>query len=366
MPLSCEPPRGAELQAEGSRAAGIAASRILKERRGKLAQSVTGLYFAIRPQLELQRPGARQKCTEDTCFHIDHLCEALTFARESLFTDYAVWVAALLKPLRIPGEALAFHLELLRDALAVELDGAGGELAARYLEAALARIRVPEPEAQGFLEGSEALDILARDYLEALLQGKRDVASRLVTAAADEGIPVKSLYLEVFQRVQHEVGRLWQCNLIGVAQEHYCTACTQLIMSQFYSRVFSTPRNGGRLVATCVGGDLHELGLRMVADFFEMEGWDTFFLGANVPIAGTLQQLAERDPHVLAISATLSFHVEAVADLIAAVRATGRPIHILVGGAPFNAQPGLWQEVGADACGGDAMEAIALAGGWRS
>ena len=42
----------------------------------------------------------------------------------------------------------------------------------------------------------------------------------------------------------------------------------------------------------------------MVADFFEMAVWDTFFLGADTPISGTLQQVAERAPHVLAISAT--------------------------------------------------------------
>ena len=63
-----------------------------------------------------------------------------------------------------------------------------------------------------------------------------------------------------------EVGRLWQMNRLSVAQEHYVTAATQLIMSQLYPLVFRTARRDRRIVAACVGGELHELGVRMVAD----------------------------------------------------------------------------------------------------
>ena len=74
------------------------------------------------------------------------------------------------------------------------------------------------------------------------------------------------------------------------------------------------------MVVTCVSGEQHQIGARMLADFLEMAGWDTFFLGADTPISGTLQQVAERAPHVLALSVTMPFHVQAVADLIARIR----------------------------------------------
>jgi methanogenic corrinoid protein MtbC1 len=102
----------------------------------------------------------------------------------------------------------------------------------------------------------------------------------------------------------------------------------------------------------------------MVSDFFEMEGWDTFYLGANTPISGTLQQVAALTPHVLAISATMSFHIHAVADLIAATRSAGNPPRILMGGAPFNSVAGLWEQVGADGFARDAAEAITVAESW--
>lgn len=204
---------------------------------------------------------------------------------------------------------------------------------------------------------------LAQDYLDALRRGERHQAGRLVMDAVAAGTPVKDVYLGVFQPVQYEVGRLWQTNEISVAQEHYCTAATQLIMSQLYPHIFALDRKGRTMVATCVAGDLHELGVRMVADFFEMDGWDTYYLGANTPHEGVIDTLIERRAELLAVSATLVTHVPAVRGLITAVRASsvGPTVSIFVGGHPFNKNHDLWKTVGADATAPDAQQAVDLA-----
>jgi methanogenic corrinoid protein MtbC1 len=190
----------------------------------------------------------------------------------------------------------------------------------------------------------------------------------MILDVVDGGASVREVYLHVFQPVQREIGRLWQTNQISVAQEHYCTAATQLIMSQLYPRIFGAERTGHRLVATCVGGELHEIGVRMVADFFEMEGWDTYYLGANTPTESVLSTLEERQPDVLGVSATITMHIGDVADLIGKVRdsAAGEEVRILVGGYPFNTAPELWRRVGADGFASNAQEATAVAGQWMS
>ena len=58
----------------------------------------------------------------------------------------------------------------------------------------------------------------------------------------------------MFQLSLREVGRLWQMNQISVAQEHYCTAATQLIMSQLYPYIFSGERRNRTLIAAYAGG----------------------------------------------------------------------------------------------------------------
>jgi methanogenic corrinoid protein MtbC1 len=107
----------------------------------------------------------------------------------------------------------------------------------------------------------------------------------------------------------------------------------------------------------------------MVADFFEMAGWDTYYLGANTPTESILQTLKARKVDVLGISATMTFHVGVVVDLIERVRAlelegesvTGQGIKILVGGYPFNIAPDLWRQVGADGFAYNAQQAVDVA-----
>ncbi len=193
------------------------------------------------------------------------------------------------------------------------------------LPTSLEKLEQTSPTLPTYLESDAPLTDLAQDYLRLLLQGERRLASSLILDAVEAGARVKDIYVHVFQRTQREIGRLWQMNRLTVAQEHYCTAATQLIMSQLYPQVFAAERIGHRAVVACVGGELHELGARMVADFFEMEGWDAYYLGANTPADSVLRTLEEREAEVLAISATMTFHVSAVADLVAQVRAWRRP-----------------------------------------
>jgi methanogenic corrinoid protein MtbC1 len=132
-------------------------------------------------------------------------------------------------------------------------------------------------------------------------------------------------------------------------------------MAQLYPRIFRTERVGRTMVATSVAGELHELGIRMVADFFEMDGWDTYYLGANTPAASVVQAAAERKAEVLGISATMTFHLHAVEELITLARKTaGWNTKIMVGGYPFHLEPDLWRQLGADLYAADAQQAIYL------
>jgi MerR family transcriptional regulator, light-induced transcriptional regulator len=100
--------------------------------------------------------------------------------------------------------------------------------------------------------------------------------------------------------------------------------------------------------------------VRMVADFFEMEGWDTYYLGTNISTDVIIDALLIRNANLLTLSITLSNHIPALTETIRAIRADARVQHlpILVGGHPFNLQANLWQEVGADGHGRDAQEAL--------
>jgi MerR family transcriptional regulator, light-induced transcriptional regulator len=170
---------------------------------------------------------------------------------------------------------------------------------------------------------------------------------------------MEDVYLHVFEPVLRETGRRWQVNRISVAEEHYITAATQLAMSQLSPHIFRTPRIGRTVLATCVGGELHEVGLHMVADLFELAGWDSHYLGADAPSQAVAEFASVRGVDLVAVSATLPSHRDEVTRMVAVLRAaTDAPI--LVGGRLFQLRPGLWRTIGADATASSAAEAVAV------
>ncbi len=202
----------------------------------------------------------------------------------------------------------------------------------------------------------------ARDeYRDAVLAGDRRRAFGVVDAARAAGLGLRTLYLQVFQPTLEEVGRLWEENRITVADEHLATAITQAAMSRLYDELFAASRPATRLlVAACADSERHEVGLRMLCDLLELEGWDTIFLGASVPVADLVALIRQRRPHVVALSASLEPHLPRLAETIRAIReGVATPPLIAVGGRPFVDDPTLAQRVGADVTARDAAEAVA-------
>jgi methanogenic corrinoid protein MtbC1 len=197
-------------------------------------------------------------------------------------------------------------------------------------------------------------------YLQALLQGDRRAAMAVVDDAVQRDMGVRALYLEVFQPAMREIGRLWQENRITVADEHLATAITQAAMARLYDQLFAgAAAHGPLLLAACADQERHELGLRMICDVLEMEGWDTIFLGASVPVEDLVRMVLDRKPEVVALSASIAPHVARVREAVRAIRLAvphDGPM-IVVGGRAFGDDPGLAARLGADLTARDALEA---------
>ncbi|HYH80675.1 MAG TPA: B12-binding domain-containing protein [Longimicrobium sp.] len=203
-------------------------------------------------------------------------------------------------------------------------------------------------------------DDAANRFLDAIVAGNRRRAFEVADGALAGGMDIRALYLDVFQPALRDVGRLWQQNRITVADEHLATAITQAAMARLYERLFaSATGTGPLLVAACADSERHEVGLRMVCDILELEGWDTVFLGAAVPTADLVRMVCQRRPRVVALSAAIGPNVARVEAAIRAIRegcGDAQPL-IAVGGRAFAADPELATRLGADLTASDAAEA---------
>jgi MerR family transcriptional regulator, light-induced transcriptional regulator len=324
----------------------------LTARAPELAARIAEAQLAARPEFAA-RFGAigRKRCIEDAEYHLRYLAEALRHAAPALFVAYVRWAREMLAARRIPWEDLRQNLELLRDEI-------GDDEASAIINAALAE---PEAASSSFLDATPQA-ALARAYLAALLHADRRTAVDTIDAAVRAGLSIRELYLDVIQPVQREIGRLWQRNEISVAEEHYCTASTQALMARFYPQILGTPRVGRKIVVAGVGNELHEIGIRMVADFFELAGWDGLYIGANTPAKALADLVCRESPDAVALGVTMTYHLAAARDMIAALRDDPRchDARIVVGGYVFQHDAQLWQSLGADGFAADADQAVAI------
>jgi MerR family transcriptional regulator, light-induced transcriptional regulator len=323
----------------------------------RLAAQIDALHLARDPGLSSRySESVRAELATDVVYELRVLSDAMDAEAPIVFDDYIRWLSSV-RAARCAG-AVELHEQLVcvEDVLRTTFP-VSATLLSEYLSSARGAV------GQEYVEpgGVSKLGPAATRYLDLLLAGKRAHAVAFINDTIDQGTSVQDVYLGIIEPVQHEVGKLWQLDRWSIAQEHYCTAVSQLVLAQLYPRLMHASAGGPTLLATCVGGELHEMGARMVADFFEMDGWNTTYLGANTPTGALLKMLNSQLPNVLALSATNSFEVGALAKVIEAVRGQEslRDLKILVGGRPFQVASELWRRIGADAYAPDARTAVA-------
>jgi len=330
-----------------------------------LAEEVVTRQYALQPGV-WEKYGARGRAlgVRDVGYHLPFLTSSIEAGEGELFAQYVAWLRTLFAGLGFDEHRTDVTLQCIREVLLERLPADMGATAASFVDAGLAELKAAPRPASSFLEDDgRPQRPLARMYLEALLRADRQVATRLVLETVERGADLRDVYLNVLQDVQREVGRLWLTNRISVAKEHFCTAVTQGVIARLYPRIMAVPKTGKRIVVACAGGERHEVGARMVADFFELEGWDAIYLGGDTPASAVADAVREHSPDVLGISANMAFNLGSVREVIAAARATDKSgrLKVLVGGYQFNNNEGLWKKTGADGFAPDGGQAVSTA-----
>jgi hypothetical protein len=87
----------------------------------------------------------------------------------------------------------------------------------------------------------------------------------------------------------------------------------------------------------------HELGLRMLADRFELAGWRTYFLGADVPAEEIVAAANALRPEMLVLSAATHFNRLELRDVVERIRPRlPEGLEVRVTGPAFTRSPEGW------------------------
>jgi methanogenic corrinoid protein MtbC1 len=119
-----------------------------------------------------------------------------------------------------------------------------------------------------------------------------------------------------------------------------------------------------KVVVGTVKGDIHDIGKDIVVFMLDVNGFEVFDLGVDVPPQSFVAKIAETKAPVVALSGFLTLAFESMKETVAAIEAAGlrQGVKIMVGGGAVDDR--VRQFAGADGYGLDAMAAVSLAKQW--
>lgn len=301
----------------------------------------------------------RQHCRLDVLRHLDYLSMAMDVGEAAPFLQYVLWLKEVLGGRGIAPGHIDFSLELINLSLTDKLPLAVSTRLTEILNAA--RASLPDSTARARY-GLTRLAPLAQapDYQLSILQGNRQRALASVADAMDGGASLAQACVQIIQPALYEVGNLWQQNRITVAQEHLASAVSQNVLVGAYLKASFMLPIGKSAVFACVEGNHHALGLRMLSDSFETRGWDSVYLGTDVPVRDLIGDVDTRRPDLLALSVSLPQHLATARQTIEALRAelgSACPT-IWIGGLATLSADSIWRYTLADGWSCDALHAL--------
>lgn len=155
-------------------------------------------------------------------------------------------------------------------------------------------------------------------------------------------VDVIHLYSDILTPMLNNMKCKLEDKRICIWKEHVKTGIVRTIVECSYPFVIAKrdalqlPRKGVAAVL-CPPDEYHDLGARMVADFFTISGYDAVFVGSSTPYKDFYNAIHVIRPEVVAISVSNYYNLVAAKRMIEEIKkALDYPLKIVVGGYAFH------------------------------
>ncbi len=202
---------------------------------------------------------------------------------------------------------------------------------------------------------------LIKPFRQSLEMLDRVSAENIFNQALTVLTPIEAVEQLVVPALE-EIGEAWQTGQVALSQIYMCGRfCEKLVETVLPP---SAPdRKHQPHSAIVVLNDYHMLGKRIVYSIMRASGYEVFDYG-RMEVSELVERVVADKVRVLMISVLILPSALKVVEVCNALKAAETPVKVLVGGAPFLFDDALWREVGADAMGRNASEAVNIVGKW--
>jgi methanogenic corrinoid protein MtbC1 len=120
----------------------------------------------------------------------------------------------------------------------------------------------------------------------------------------------------------------------------------------------------GKIVFGTVAGDIHDIGKDIVVFMLDVNGFEVFDLGVDVPVQKFVDKIKETGAPVVGLSGFLTLAFDSMKQTIEAIKGAGLrdKVKVMIGGGQMSEE--VKKYTGADAYGKDAMAGVTLAQKW--
>ncbi len=170
-----------------------------------------------------------------------------------------------------------------------------------------------------------------------------------ILAAADSGLPLDELYSGALVPFLEWLGDRWQAREAAVWEEHLLTSAVRTAIDALYPRVLAAKSKVEPLPLTvalfCPPEETHDVGLRMLADRFDLRGFRTVYVGAMTPFEQMVMCARETGADVVCLSASTHFQRTVLHHGVNLLRSALPGVRIVVGGPAFARSSEGWDDL---------------------
>lgn len=174
-------------------------------------------------------------------------------------------------------------------------------------------------------------------FYNALVDGDKDGCANVVQSLIEEGVNLKDIYVELFQKSLYRIGKLWDDNKLSIPEEHMATRIVEYLINRFAP--VGKSNSDKKVVVACIDKEFHEIGAKMVSNIFELNGWKSYYLGASVPNKEILKFVKRIDPDIIALSWSLYLNLGRFLEVLDHLTRFFPTKKILIGGQALSENP---------------------------
>jgi MerR family transcriptional regulator, light-induced transcriptional regulator len=216
------------------------------------------------------------------------------------------------------------------------------------------------------LRGQEIANKTTASLESCLRTHDREGAVRAIIEAVDGGLAIEDLYTLVLEPFLESVGRGWQEGRTAVWEEHLIVGAVRAAIESLYPRVLERKALLRAVPLTvaffCPPEETHDVGLRMLADRFDLRGFRTVYIGAATPVQEMVKCVRAVGADVVCLSASTHFQRAALLEVVTSLHQLLPEVRIVAGGPAFAHTDAGWEEFTVDSIEALMAELAAQAG----